>query len=93
MNIVYISLIILFILWIVVNNRKKNKLRKKVIHVIDDNCARCGNCIRKCNLNVFELVQNEKGLHIEVKYPSMCSGCGDCINACKFSALEFVEQK
>lgn len=90
MNIVYISLIILFILWIGVNNYMKNIVRKKEVHVIDNNCARCGNCIRKCNHHVLELVRDEKGTHIEVRHPSMCSGCGDCVNACKFKALEFV---
>ena len=68
--------------------RKRNK--NKVVQVIDDNCARCRNCIQKCHHGVLEMVNTEKGTRIVVVNPHQCAGCGDCVGACNFNALVLV---
>jgi len=85
-------LIILFLLWIGLYLHKSKKSAKMIVHVIDVNCARCGNCLRKCHHDVLEMVQNETGIHIEVKHPDRCSGCGDCVSSCHFEALELIKR-
>jgi len=85
-------LIILFLLWIGLYLHRSKKSEKKIVHVIDANCARCGNCIRKCRHHILEMVKSETGMHIEVKHPDKCSGCGDCVSSCHFDALELIKR-
>lgn len=66
--------------------------KNKVVQVIDSMCARCRNCLKKCHHHVLDMVNDEKGSHLIVKYPDRCTGCGDCINTCKFNALELVDR-
>ncbi len=92
MSIVYVSLVILFLLLIGGKLHRKEQQKKRVIRVVADNCTRCRSCLKKCNHHVLEMVNDENGVRIEVRYPDKCSGCGDCIGACRFNALEFVER-
>ena len=80
-------------LWFIGGLIRHNKGKNKVIRVVKDNCTGCGSCIRRCNHKVFEMLNEEQGKHIVVKYPDKCTGCGDCLSKCKFNALELVEKK
>jgi NAD-dependent dihydropyrimidine dehydrogenase PreA subunit len=92
MNIVYIvGAIILFWLFGGICRRLHN--RNNVIHVIENNCTGCKYCLKKCFHKVLEIVSDENGRHVIVKYPDKCTACGDCMCACKFNALEVVKQK
>jgi len=93
MNIVYISLVILLSLWIVGKLHRKRHARNKIVRIITDNCTRCRSCLKKCNHQVLDMVNDKNGIRIEVLNPDKCTGCGDCISACRFNALELVERR
>jgi ferredoxin len=40
----------------------------------------------------LEMVRNETGAHVAVKYPGKCTACGDCSGKCKFDALKLIER-
>lgn len=90
---IYLSFVLflfVFPVWRKVYKRKHNK--NKVVQVIDDNCARCRNCLQKCHHGVLEMVNTEKGTRIVVVNPQQCTGCGDCVGACNFNALVLVDR-
>jgi NAD-dependent dihydropyrimidine dehydrogenase PreA subunit len=41
---------------------------------------------------VLELVKDEAGVHLAVKYPDRCTACGDCLGKCRFNALKLIER-
>lgn len=82
-------------LWVIGGFYRQWQGKNKVISTVEDNCTGCKRCLtnmRKCKYNVLELVSDENGKHIVVKYPDKCTGCGDCISLCKFKALKLVQR-
>jgi len=92
MTIVYISLVILLLLFVGSKLHRKKHGRNRIVQVLEKNCSRCRSCLKKCNHKVLGLVKDEKGTRIEVINPDKCTGCGDCISACRFNALQFVQR-
>lgn len=96
MIIAYISLTILLLLVLLLaiggKLQRKEKRRNQLVHVIENNCTRCRSCLKKCNHHVLEMINDENGMHLEVKNPDQCTGCGDCISVCRFNALELVQR-
>jgi NAD-dependent dihydropyrimidine dehydrogenase PreA subunit len=92
MNIAYIILGIVFLLWITGSIYRHIKGKNKIIHVVESNCEGCQRCIKRCSHKVLEAVKDERKVRIIVKNPDRCSACGDCIGACKFHALELVSK-
>jgi NAD-dependent dihydropyrimidine dehydrogenase PreA subunit len=41
---------------------------------------------------VLEVVEDEAGRRVAVKYPDKCTACGDCLSKCKFNALKLIER-
>ncbi|GHU68925.1 hypothetical protein FACS189413_06870 [Bacteroidia bacterium] len=83
------------VLWFIGGIYKHLRGRKKTVKVITANCTGCKRCLtnmRKCKYNVLELVSDENGKYIVVKYPDKCTACGDCVSLCKFNALELVKK-
>ncbi|MDR0613589.1 MAG: 4Fe-4S dicluster domain-containing protein [Dysgonamonadaceae bacterium] len=93
MNVVYISVGIILLLWFSGNVYRRHKNRNKVIYVDKNNCTGCGRCIKRCSRRVLETVKNEAEIHAAVKYPDKCTACGDCLSKCKFNALKLIERK
>lgn len=92
MKIIIISSLVFVILFIVKEIfRKKNKTNK-TIHINHDKCSRCRVCVKKCRRNVLAMVDDEKGLHVEIQKPDNCTACNDCARACKFKALSLVDK-
>jgi NAD-dependent dihydropyrimidine dehydrogenase PreA subunit len=90
MNTLYIvSAVLLYILGALYRSKRA---KKKVIHVINENCTGCGLCARRCSRRVLEVIRDENGKRVVVKKPDKCTACGDCIPKCKFNALEMVER-
>lgn len=82
-------------LWCIGGIYKHLHGRNKTVQVVDGNCTGCKHCLtnmRKCKHNVLELVSDETGKHIVVKYPAKCTACGDCVSLCKFKALKLVRK-
>ncbi|GHT86427.1 hypothetical protein FACS18947_6260 [Bacteroidia bacterium] len=82
-------------LWFIGGIYRHIQGKNKVVHVVEGKCTGCKRCLtnmKKCKYSVLELVSDENGKHIAVKYPNRCSGCGDCVNKCKFNALELVKK-
>jgi ferredoxin len=92
MNIVYISLGIVFLLSIFSTLHKKKKAREKVVHVVEINCVGCQRCLKRCRHNVLAVKRNENGTRVFVKHPDRCTACGDCFGGCKYDALKLVER-
>ncbi|MDR2840104.1 MAG: 4Fe-4S dicluster domain-containing protein, partial [Paludibacter sp.] len=84
MNIVYIVVSAVLLLWFAGGIIRRKQRKNKTIHVVDDNCMGCQRCLKKCRRRVLDKVSNEKGAQVFVKNPDYCSACGDCMTACKF---------
>ena len=91
MNVIYIGMGALLLLWILSNLHRRQKNRNRVISVVENNCTGCGRCVKRCSRRVLEMVRNET-THVAVKYPDKCTACGDCLGRCKFNALKLVER-
>ncbi|MDR0713231.1 MAG: 4Fe-4S dicluster domain-containing protein [Bacteroidales bacterium] len=92
MNVAYIGVGTLLLLWIFGNLYRRRKNWNKVICVIASNCTCCGRCLKRCSRHVLASVRNETGTQVAVKYPDKCTACGDCLSKCKFDALKLVER-
>jgi NAD-dependent dihydropyrimidine dehydrogenase PreA subunit len=93
MNIVYIAGSVIVLLWLIGGIYRHLRGRNKVVHAVENNCTGCKRCLKWCKHKVLEMVSDETGTHIAVKYPDKCTACGDCVSICKFNALEIVERK
>lgn len=59
-----------------------NKIEKKMIYVITDDCVACGSCESACNQTAISLGDN----HYEID-ETKCQGCGDCRDVCGAGAI------
>ena len=83
------------VLWLIGGIWKHLRGKNKTVQVIGGKCTGCKRCLtnmRKCKHNVLELVSDDNGKHIVVKYPDKCNACGDCVSICKFNALQLVRK-
>jgi NAD-dependent dihydropyrimidine dehydrogenase PreA subunit len=62
-------------------------VKKTIIHVDQDKCTGCGNCITACPESVLELIDGKA----RVVRESQCDGLGICIGQCPHDALSFEE--
>jgi NAD-dependent dihydropyrimidine dehydrogenase PreA subunit len=92
MDIWYIVLASLLLLYIFGALHRSKRAKNKVIHIINENCTGCGLCVKRCSRRVLEIIADENGKRVVVKKPDKCTACGDCIPKCKFNALEMVER-
>jgi NAD-dependent dihydropyrimidine dehydrogenase PreA subunit len=93
MNIVYIIVASVVLLWLVGGIYRTIRGRNKLIHVVESSCTGCQRCIKRCPHRVLEALKEEHKVRIVVKNPNKCSACGDCIGVCKFNALELIAKK
>jgi NAD-dependent dihydropyrimidine dehydrogenase PreA subunit len=91
MNVVYVGLVVVVLLWIAGNLYRKHKNRGRVIYVDKNSCAGCWRCVKICSRRVLEAVEDETGARVAVRYPSRCTACGDCIGKCRYNALKLIE--
>jgi NAD-dependent dihydropyrimidine dehydrogenase PreA subunit len=93
MNVVYIGIGIVLLLWILGDLHRRRKNRNKVIYVDKNSCTGCQRCVKRCRRHVLEAVEDEPGKRVTVKYPDKCTACGDCLGKCKFNALKLIERR
>ncbi|MDR0414294.1 MAG: 4Fe-4S dicluster domain-containing protein [Prevotellaceae bacterium] len=88
----YVGVGAMLLLWIAGNLYRREKNKNRVIYVAVDRCIGCRRCVKRCSRHVLEMVNDEAGAHVEVKYPGKCTACGDCLGKCKFNALKMVDR-
>jgi ferredoxin len=79
-------------LWFIGGIYRHIQGKNKIVRVVESHCTGCGRCLKRCKHQVLEMVNDEKGKRVTVKYPGRCSGCGDCLGTCKFRALGLVKR-
>lgn len=58
---------------------RNKQAKNKVVRVIYNNCTGCQRCLKKCGREIFDMVNDETGVHIVMKYSEKCTACEDCI--------------
>ncbi|MBM4292588.1 MAG: FAD-binding protein [Deltaproteobacteria bacterium] len=62
--------------------------QKKLIHIFEDSCVGCGECVTACPFEVLALTQNPaRKLVARVVNFDSCNECNDCVVVCKPQAL------
>ena len=64
-------------------------LKKEIIHILEDKCVGCNNCIRSCPNNLANSVVEINGkmkIYVNQEY---CVACGECIKNCSHGARVF----
>lgn len=72
---------------------RAKRAKRKIIHVDDRRCARCGQCLKNCPNQVLVMVKDKKDLRVVVSSPEQCKGCGKCLKICRFNALKLVNRE
>lgn len=57
--------------------------------VNEENCSRCGECIKICPFQAYRLLQNKSQVQVDLK---KCYGCGICRSVCRYEAISLVER-
>lgn len=71
---------------------KKTK-RRKIIHIDEDLCNGCGNCIPACPEQALQIVETEHGPKARLVKEIYCDGLGTCLGNCPTSALILIEEE
>ena len=54
-----------------------------------DACARCGVCVKRCQVNALELKGSSSRAHINL---NKCIGCGLCVPTCPKKAISLIKK-
>ena len=65
------------------SNKSKGKA---VASVCDNGCIACTKCVKECNFNAIEMVNNLPVINIE-----KCLGCGKCAAACPKKVISMIK--
>ncbi|MBI4634464.1 MAG: 4Fe-4S binding protein [Deltaproteobacteria bacterium] len=65
------------------------KIKRKIIHIDEDKCDGCGQCVPSCAEGAIRIVDGKARLAAE-KY---CDGLGACLGECPQDALKIVERE
>lgn len=57
------------------------------IHIDDEKCIGCGNCVPNCHLGIIQIIDGKA----RVNDLALCDGMGRCIGHCPTGALSLVE--
>ncbi|MCD7937051.1 MAG: 4Fe-4S binding protein [Tannerellaceae bacterium] len=70
------------------------KWKSKIIslHINEDVCTGCGNCVIRCRRNVLTLMCDKDRYLAVVVDPDHCKGCGHCQVVCKQDAIIISKQ-
>ena len=62
---------------------------RKIIHIDEDKCNRCGICATACHEGAIDIIDGKAKLVRE----NFCDGLGDCLPACPTGAITFEERE
>ena len=64
------------------------KVKRKIIHIDEDKCDGCGQCVPSCAEGAIQVIDGKAKL-VSEKY---CDGLGACLGACPNDALKVAER-
>ena len=65
------------------------KTRRKIVHIDEEKCTGCGECIPACHEGALQLVDGKARLVKEI----YCDGLGDCLGTCPVDAIRVEERE
>ncbi|MBE0433163.1 4Fe-4S dicluster domain-containing protein [candidate division WOR-3 bacterium] len=69
------------------------RTKRKIIHIDEDLCDGCGNCIPACHEQALQIVETPRGPKAWLVKEFYCDGLGACLGNCPKNALSLVEQE
>lgn len=74
-------------------NDSMKKMKRKIIHIDEDLCNGCGNCIPACPEQALQIIETEQGPKARLVKEIYCDGLGACLGNCPTNALTLVEEE
>jgi MinD superfamily P-loop ATPase len=65
------------------------KITRKIIHIEEEQCDGCGQCVPSCVEGAIRIVDGKAHLAAE----RFCDGSGACLGKCSRNALKIVERE
>jgi ferredoxin len=69
------------------------KTKRNIIHIDEDLCNGCGNCIPACPEQALQIVETPNGSKAMLVKEFYCDGLGACLGNCPTNALTLVEEE
>jgi ferredoxin len=69
------------------------KIMRKIIHIDEDLCNGCGNCIPACPEQALQIVETPQGPKARLVREFYCDGLGACLGNCPTDALALREEE
>jgi ferredoxin len=70
-----------------------NRVRRKIIHIDEELCDGCGNCIPGCPEQALQIIETPHGPKAKLVKELYCDGLGACLGTCPTGALTVVEDE
>lgn len=69
------------------------KIKRNIIHIDEDLCNGCGNCVPACPEQALQIVETPDGPKARLVKEFYCDGLGACLGNCPTNALTLVEEE
>ncbi len=73
--------------------KQASKTKRKIIHIDEELCNGCGNCIPACPEQALQIVETDKGPKARLVKELYCDGLGACLGNCPTNALTIIEEE
>ena len=64
-------------------------MKRKIIHIDEDKCNGCGQCVPACHEGAIRIVNGKARLAAD----SLCDGLGACLGECPVGAITIEERE
>lgn len=71
------------------DNKRGDKMKRKIIKIDEERCTGCGKCIPNCPEGALQIIDNKARLISDL----FCDGLGACIGNCPENAIEIEERE
>lgn len=71
------------------NYPEENAMKRKIIHIDEEKCTGCGQCIPDCPEGALQLIEGKARLVSDL----FCDGLGACIGTCPEGAITVIERE
>ena len=69
------------------------KVKRKIIHIDENLCTGCGDCVPSCPEQALQIVETPNGPKARLVKEFFCDGLGACLGACPTNALTVTEEE